>query len=336
MTDLDTPPAIDTTPAARVPQPDLAEPARPAHPAAPETAPQTAPEAARRPAAAAMAPSPWRPVVTASALVAGGLAVWMILYAFVLSGFHERHEQVGRYASFREALAAQTAPLGGVITPGTPVALLSAPELGIRDQVVGEGTTSGDLMSGPGHRRDTPLPGQVGISVVYGRSTLFGAPFADIAGARVGQTIRVTTGQGTFTFTVRGVRHVGDRFPPPLAATDGGLTLVTSEGASAGNLWQPQRPVYVDTVLTGKTKAQPALVGRPAAVPASEQALARDTSDVYVLVLLLALVIGAVSLVTWGLARWGRWQVWLVGAPIVAATLWAASQSAAHLLPNLM
>ena len=35
-----------------------------------------------------------------------------------------------------------------------------------------EGTSSGTLMSGPGHRRDTPFPGQAGVSVIVGRPVL--------------------------------------------------------------------------------------------------------------------------------------------------------------------
>ena len=58
---------------------------------------------------------------------------------------------------------------------GEPVALLSIPRLGI-SQVVVEGTASGDTLAGPGHLRDTVLPGQVGTSVVYGRAATYGAP----------------------------------------------------------------------------------------------------------------------------------------------------------------
>ena len=40
--------------------------------------------------------------------------------------------------------------------------------------------------------------------------------------------------------------------------------------------------------------------------------------------------------VTLAAARWGRWQVWLLGAPIVFAALWGTTAVAVQLLPNLM
>ena len=46
--------------------------------------------------------------------------------------------------------------------------------------VVVEGTTPGEPDAGPGHLRDTPLPGQAGVSVVFGRRATFGAPFASL------------------------------------------------------------------------------------------------------------------------------------------------------------
>ena len=79
---------------------------------------------------------------------------------------------------------------------------------------VGSGTTSGVLFDGPGHRRDTPLPGQQGTSLIMGRRAAFGGPFAGIDDLEKGDRIRVTTGQGAFDFDVIGVRHEGDPTPP--------------------------------------------------------------------------------------------------------------------------
>jgi sortase A len=62
---------------------------------------------------------------------------------------------------------------------GTPVALLEIPRLGLREVIV-EGTSSDPMMSGPGHRRDTPLPGQVGTSVIAGWRATYGGPFRSI------------------------------------------------------------------------------------------------------------------------------------------------------------
>lgn len=281
----------------------------------------------RRPAGAAT-------VITAWALgTLSVLTLWVLFFALVLSSLQEAHGQHDLYAKFREQLSKQTAPLGGVIRPGSPVALISAPKLGLKDVVVAEGTDSGDLEKGPGHRRDTVLPGQKGASVIYGRATLFGGPFGSIANAHPGDEITVTTGQGRFRFVVQDVRHVGDPFPLP-APTDGGaLTLVTSEGASIGNLWRPQHPLYVDAVLV--SKAKPAPTGHLSAVPKSEQAMHGDVGSLMPLVLWIPLLLILILATVWAALRWGAWQAWLVGAPLVAAGLWGISETAVQLLPNL-
>lgn len=38
----------------------------------------------------------------------------------------------------------------------------------------------------------------------------------------------------------------------------------------------------------------------------------------------------------WAQVRWGRWQSWLVGVPVLVAVLWSASTMATQLLPNLL
>jgi sortase A len=47
------------------------------------------------------------------------------------------------------------------------------------------------------------------------------------------------------------------------------------------------------------------------------------------------LALGVVGIVI-GRARWGLWQPWLVGVPIVLAALWGASNEVWALLPNLI
>ena len=262
------------------------------------------------------------------------LAAWATFYTLALSGLQEAHAQHNAYAKFREQLSQQLAPLGGLIDPGAPVALLSAPTIGLKDVVVVEGTAAGDLAKGPGHRRDTPLPGQTGITVVYGRATLFGGPFSAISHAQAGDRIVATTGQGVFTYIVRDVRRVGDPYPQPLDAGAGGLTLVTAEGASVDNLWRPERPLYVDTVLQGKPRQAPG--GGVTVVPEAEQAMHGDVGSLFRLVLWIPLLVFASVGSVWAVARWGPWQAWLVGAPVVLGALWGVTETAVQLLPNLM
>ena len=147
---------------------------------------------------------------------------------------HSRDQQTA-YDEFRRQLALGIAPVGQqtydgkLLEPGAPVALLRIPVLGLKE-VVGESTTSGVLMSGPGHRRDTPLPGQAGTSVIMGRQWGYGSPFNDLHQLPVGTEIRVTTGQGTATYEVSAIRREGDPLPPVLKEDEGRLTLITADG----------------------------------------------------------------------------------------------------------
>ena len=82
-----------------------------------------------------------------------------------------------------------------------------------------------------------------------------------------------------------------------------------------------------------KTVAAPVSVG---AAPNEDGLMRRDTSQLYPLVLWLQLLlIGVVGIVV-GRAKWGTWQSWIVGVPVVLAALWGASNAAWVLLPNLV
>jgi sortase A len=259
------------------------------------------------------------------------LAVWFVAYVLVIGAAQEHGDQQRLFARFRSQLSQATAPLGPT-SEGKPVALLDAPRGGLRGMVVVEGATSRDLQAGPGHRRDTVLPGQQGLSVLYGKGATFGAPFAHLTDLRVGDPLRVTTGQGVFTYHVTGTRAPGDTLPPSLASGAGRLTMVTQSGSGWRTGWAPTRTTYVDASLDS---AAPAGAGRVAAVKA-EQLMAGDTSALLPLVLwleaLLLVVVGGV----WSWRRWGRWQSWVVASPVLVAVLVLTSGVAAQVMPNLL
>ena len=264
----------------------------------------------------------------------GLLAVWMLLFVAVLGGVQQARSQRLLYDNLRESLSAATAPLGGVVKPGTAVAILDSAAGGLSNVVVVEGTTGQVLQDGPGHRRDTVLPGQAGVSVVYGRSVTFGGPFAQAPTLRAGDTIKATTGQGEFTYVVDRVRRPGDDVPPPLAAGAARLVLVTSEGDGWRGRWAPDRTVFIDATLTGA--AQPNPGGRLGSVTAAEQPMGRDSVSLLPLMLWLQVFVLASAVLVWTWYRWGRWQSWLVGLPVLLAVLWGLAENALALLPNLI
>lgn len=266
-------------------------------------------------------------------LTIAALALWIVGYLVVVAPVQQDRAQQVLYSKFREQVALATAPIGGVIAPGEPVAVLDVPGLALRE-VVAEGTASSDLLGGPGHRRDTPLPGQAGVSILYGRGGTFGGPFGQIGTLRKGDRVNAVTGQGTFEYRVDAVRRTGDPVPQPLAEGAGRLTLVTAEGEGRFADISRDETVYVDATLLDE--AVPAPGGRPNLIPQPERAMQPDPSALVPLVLWLQALAFAMGLFVWARARWGRWQTWMVGVPVILALLWRATEYAAQLLPNLM
>lgn len=166
--------------------------------------------------------------------------------------------------------------------------------------------------------------------MIYGRSATFGGPFAHVSALRKGDRLTVTTGQGTFVYAVDGIRRPGDPLPSQLAANGSRLLLETSSGFGLG----PADTVIADATLVGG-KVAPTPPGRPSSVPNQEQAMHNDTSVLLPLVLWLQVLVLVGVVVVWAWRRWGLWQAWLLGVPLVIAVLWGASSTALMLLPNL-
>jgi sortase A len=287
----------------------------------------------RRPTGPREPMSPTRAAIVVTFGVLAALAVWFVFYALVLSGLEEGHDQHVLYDELRAHLSSEQTPFGGAIKPGTPVALITAPSIGLRSVVV-EGTSSKDLTAGPGHFPASPMPGQAGISVLFGRSATFGAPFGKITSLRAGAPIVVTTGQGQFVFKVEDVRKPGDPLPAVLPANAAGLALVTSEGSGWRSGWAPSQAVYVDAKLAhGKVVATPP--GRPTVAAAADQTLAGDDGNLIALVLWLQAAVLVVAGILYARTKLTAWQLWLLGLPIILAVLWGVSSQTMILLPNL-
>lgn len=261
------------------------------------------------------------------------VCLWVVVQLLWLGNVAQQRDQDLLYREFRTQVASGTAPVGPITEPGEPVALLRIPALDV-EQVVVEGTASGDLLAGPGHLRSTVLPGQLGSSVVMGRAATYGAPFADLTSLVPGDTIEVVIAQGTVRFTVLDVRRTGDPFPQPRAADAARLTLVTAEGDGRLSGLSPDEAVYVDAEAT--RGAFPAPAGLPRVAPASEQVMASDTAALPLLTVCLAALLGLTLLVVAARQRWSAVLVWIVAAPVAIALAWATTEVGVRLLPNLL
>jgi len=266
------------------------------------------------------------------------VCLWVLLQMLVLGRISEARAQHLLYTQYRTELATETAPTGALdyngdpVVEGSPVALLSIPALGLRDVVV-DGTASGDLLRGPGHLRSTPLPGNAGVSLVMGRATTYGAPFAGIPSLHGGDTVNVVGAQGTVTYTVTDVRRAGDPIPPlPTGARAGRLILATAGGSGPFAALRPHEVVYVDA---DTSKAFPSGPVYPA-VPDAELAMQHDSSAWPLLVLLLAFLAALVLGVSMARRHIRSTVVWLVATPVAIALAWAVTDQVMRLLPNLM
>ncbi len=270
-------------------------------------------------------------IATAATMVAL-VCLWVAAQMLWFGGISESRDQRLLYDQFRTELAAATAPVGPVTPPGDPVALLTIPRLGVQ-QVVVEGTASGDLLAGPGHLRDTVLPGQVGTSVVFGRAATYGAPFQNIASLQRGDQISVIMAQGQRMFHVIGVRRAGDPLPQPPASGLARLTLVSAEGSGRFGDIAPGRAVYVDAeAIKGFT----APAGLPTAVPTSETVLANEPGALPLLVVCLALLLALTLGILAARQRWSGVRVWVIASAPAIALAWFTTDVVMRLLPNLM
>lgn len=281
--------------------------------------------------------SPRLQMVRAVLIMVAVLCLVLLLHVTLLSSLQQQAAQRQAYAEFRrlvatgQAVAGPTTEDGALLELGAPVAHLEIPRLGL-SEVVLEGTTSGVLFDGPGHRRDTPLPGQVGTSVVLGRRAAFGGPFSSLDQLRSGDEVSVTTAQGRFEFRVVSVRRAGDPLPPPRAAGAARLVLVTASGTP----YLPDGIVSVDADLDGAAVGGAARPFSASSLPDSERALSGDTSRLVVLLLWLQALFVASLLFVVSWHRWGRAQTWLVlGPPVVVVALFVGDEIV-RLLPNLM
>ena len=93
---------------------------------------------------------------------------------------------------------------GSHLQEGHAIGRIKIDRIGL-DIVVIQGTDTASLEKGPGHYRNTPIPGQPGTVAIAGHRTTYLAPFRHIDEIRDGDEIRVEMPYAAFTYTVQ--RH---------------------------------------------------------------------------------------------------------------------------------
>lgn len=273
----------------------------------------------------------------AAILTVSLLLLAFVAHAAVLSTFqHHRAQQIG-YEELRSSLAKAETPVGqldlngDLVVPGTPVALLEIPAIGV-SEVVREGSAGQMLRAGPGHRRDSVMPGQSGTSVILGRQTTYGGPFGALSRLKPGDDITVTTGQGTHTYRVFGLRHAGDPTPEPLAGKQGRLELMTADGLAL----LPTGVLHVDAALTSPVQSNPTKVLAAAALPAPERAMGQDPASWFIAFFVFVFFLAAGITLWWLWRTWGRWHTWVIGVPVMLVLGVSGADVVMNALPNLL
>lgn len=260
----------------------------------------------------------------------------VIFNVTVVSQFQHTNAQHRLYDELRSSLAGGSTPIGQfdvnghLVTPGTPVALLKIPELGVQEVVV-DGTTSRQTKTGVGHASDTSMPGQPGSSLLLGRAAAYGGPFAHLDRLKQGDEFTVLTGQGEATYRVLGPR-IGTVKLPALVGNAGRLTLATATGAP----FFPHKVLYVDAELVSPAFAKPPAAYAFGVRNGSQQPMGKDPSQLFSLSWLLELLVLLVGGAIWAWHRWIHWATWIVFGPVLAATGFAVADRICDLLPNLM
>jgi LPXTG-site transpeptidase (sortase) family protein len=276
--------------------------------------------------------------VGASLLILAITALFFVAWVGLFSQLHYDKAQLNAYDALRVQLASGTAPNGPtesnntaqLLPMGAPVAVLSIPAIKLRTVIL-QGTTGSVLEDGPGHLRDTVLPGQVGNSVILGRQTAYGGVFGGLASLVPGDSITVVTGQAISNYTVIDLRRAGDPLPPTLASGAGRMTFVTADGAPL----EPSGTLYVDADETSKPQPSPGVVLTQYLSP-TENAMATDSGAWLPIVLWGQLLVLIALALSWLWTAWGRWQTWVIAVPAVGFLVLSIADQATRLLPNLL
>ena len=276
--------------------------------------------------------------VGASLLILAITALFFVAWIGLFSQLHYDKAQLNAYDALRLQLASGTAPNGPTLPNdatqllpiGAPVAVLSIPAIKLRTVIL-QGTTSSVLEDGPGHLRDTVLPGQAGDSVIMGRHTAYGGPFGGLASLVPGDSITVVTGQAVSNYKVTDLRRAGDPLPPTLASGAGRITFVTADGAPL----EPAGVLRVDASETSKPQPSPGVV-LPQYLSATENAMATDSGAWLPIVLWGQLLVLVAFALSWLWTAWGKWQTWVIAVPAIGFLVLSIADQATRLLPNLL
>jgi sortase A len=217
---------------------------------------------------------------------------------------------------------------------GEALGKIEIPKIGLSAFVI-EGVGDSDLHNGPGHYPATPLPGQKGNAAIAGHRTTYGAPFASIDELNPGDTIKVTTLQGTFTYAVT-------------RQDDGSGHIIVSPDATEVLNDVPGKNLLTLTACHPKYSASKRIIvfaelqGEP--IPAAPRSADAPKPELQGLsgkrapklpAIMFGLLCAAIWIAAWRLGKlWRKWPTYFLGLPIFLVALFFFFENFSRLLPS--
>lgn len=164
----------------------------------------------------------WRTLVrgTGQLLITAGLVILLfVVYELWWTGFTTQRDQRHLLTNLRQQWAHGVT----IADPpfGTGVAILRIPRFGSHYRfVIVQGTSTADLIKGPGHYPGTAMPGQLGNFAVAGHRTTYLHPFYNLNELRPGDAIVLETRTQWLTYTVEDIPGTSARYQEIVSPSD--------------------------------------------------------------------------------------------------------------------
>jgi sortase A len=151
-------------------------------------------------------------------ITAGLVILLFVVYELWWTGFETKRDQhrliESLHKEWSHGVLVKDPPLGSAI------ALLRIPRFGPKYLfAIVEGTSTADLIKGPGHYPNTAMPGKVGNFAVAGHRTTYAHPFYSINRLRAGDPIVLETANRWLTYTVQNIPGTHARYQEIVAPT---------------------------------------------------------------------------------------------------------------------
>jgi sortase A len=157
-------------------------------------------------------------------ITAGLVILLFVVYELWWTGFTTKRDQhrliTTLHQEWAHGVTIKDPPIGSAI------ALLRIPRFGPKYLfAIVEGTSTADLIKGPGHYPGTAMPGGLGNFAVAGHRTTYEHPFYSVNRLRSGDPIVLETAHRWLTYTVENIPGTDARYQEIVSPSDVSVTF---------------------------------------------------------------------------------------------------------------